>query len=221
MKYVLAGISLLCVAKTFAADDIKPLIDEVRKNGQYSCAECHGETGTPPITDKYDKQSPILAGQKYQYLYEQLQHFKAGTRYTNEMDRQLFDYSDTEIKRIAKYFAEQKPAITKGDPTIDTLKHSLAEDKAWVAKGKRLFEQGDESRSIIACAGCHNSSVQIESMLIPQIEGQYARYIRMTLKAYQNGVRTTDAPFYDVMRYAVKPLTDDDIKYLAAYIQSL
>lgn len=35
--------------------DVSTLISKVRPNGDYSCAECHGKSGIPPITDKYDK----------------------------------------------------------------------------------------------------------------------------------------------------------------------
>ncbi|AGH47698.1 c-type cytochrome [Paraglaciecola psychrophila] len=83
------------------------MITSVRENGNYSCSECHGKTGNPPITDKYDKQTRNLAGQNYQYLRTQLNHFKFARRDTKEMANTLQDYSAEEINQIAFYFSQQ------------------------------------------------------------------------------------------------------------------
>jgi cytochrome c553 len=199
------------------------LISNVRKNGHYSCAECHSDTGNPPITDKYDMQSPILAGQNYQYLVTQLNHFKAGSRNAKEMANLLKDYTSAEINQIAFYFSQQTQTTdVPFNPSIDTLKHSVAEDKLWVDKGRALYQQGDKARGIVACQSCHGPSGEGNSQqLIPKLSAQYARYVRMTLHAFKTGQRTTDKNLDNVMKTAVANLNDDDIKYIAAYIQSM
>lgn len=203
--------------------DAKSLITHVRKNGHYSCAECHSETGNPPITDKYDKQSPTLAGQNYQYLLTQLNHFKSDRRYTQEMANTLQDYNADEINQIAFYFSQQTQTTARPfDPSIDTLKHSISEDKLWADKGRVLYQQGDKARGIVACQSCHGPSGDGDSQQsIPKLGAQHARYVRMTLHAYKTGQRTTDITLDNVMRTSVKNLNDDDIKYLSAYIQSM
>ncbi|NQZ09294.1 MAG: dirigent protein [Algicola sp.] len=207
--------------------DSQSLISKVRKNGHYSCIECHGKTGNPPITDKYQKQSPILAGQNYQYLLTQLNHFKSGSRFTEEMGQSIQDYSAAEINQIAFYFSQQNQTTDLPfDASIDTLKHSVADDKLWADIGRVLYQQGDKSRGIVACQSCHGEAGAGDSLRsIPKLAAQHARYVRMTLQNYKTGKRTTDNALTDTlknsMQTAVKNLSDDDIKHLAAYIQSM
>ena len=203
--------------------DAKALVTNVRDTGLYSCAECHGDTGNPPITDKYDKQSPSLAGQNYQYLLSQLEHFKSGSRYTEEMANIMQNYTHEEISQIALYFSQQIQTKTQPfDPSVDTLKHSVAEDVLWVQKGQLLYQQGDKERGIVACKSCHGASGNGGGQYIsPRLASQHARYVRMALQDYRAGERTTDKIAGNVMRLSVKNLNDDDIKYLGAYIQSM
>jgi len=203
--------------------NVQSLINNVRKNGHYSCTECHGKTGLPPITDKYDKQSPILAGQDKDYLMSQMLLFKSGHRTTKEMRNIFKDYTFKEIRAIAHYFSNQKHLKSiEINPTIDTLKHSKSEDLMWSKKGRELYLKGDTKRNITACASCHgelgNGNEKLNS---PSIKNQYARYIRMTLLAYATGTRTTDNNLDHVMQKAAKSLNENDIKYLGAYIQSM
>jgi cytochrome c553 len=199
------------------------LISNVRPNGHYSCIECHGKTGIPPITDKYDKQSPILAAQDEEYLISQMLMFKSGQRTTKEMDDIFKDYTFKEIRAIAQYFSNQKhQKSTNLNPTIDSLKHSIQEDKSWFKKGKTLYLKGDQNRNITACATCHGNAGKGKPKLnAPRITNQYARYVRMTLLAYKNGHRTTDNNLDHVMQKTAKNLNVNDIKYLGAYIQSM
>lgn len=215
---------------TLAADpqaNTQSLINKVRKNGHYSCVECHGKTGNPPITDKYVHQSPILAGQNYQYLVTQLNHLKSGSRLSDEMGKSIQDYSDLEINQIAFYFSQQTQTTDLPfDASIDTLKHSVAEDKLWIDIGRVLYQQGDKSRGIVACQSCHGKTGKGDSLRsIPKVSAQHARYVRMTLHDYQSGKRTTDKTLSDSLKNSmltvVKKLNDDDIKHLGAYIQSM
>jgi cytochrome c553 len=212
--------------------DIQSLITKVRKNGHYSCIECHGKTGNPPITDKYLNQSPILAGQNYQYLVTQLNHLKSGSRLSKEMGQSIQDYSAAEINQIALYFSQQTQTTDRPfDATIDTLKHSIADDKLWANIGRVLYQQGDKSRGIVACQACHGESGAGDSLRsIPKLAAQHARYVRMTLHDYKSGKRTTDKALTDTlknhtlknsMQTVVKNLNNDDIKHLGAYIQSM
>lgn len=158
----------------------------------------------------------------------QLNHFKSGSRYTKEMVNILRDYNADEINQIALYFSQQKPTSGQPvDPSIDTLRHTVAEDKLWAAKGHTLYQQGDKTRGIVACQSCHGPSGNGISVkgdiqpIIPKLASQYARYVRMTLHAYKAGQRTTDKNLDNAMKNSVKNLNNDDIKYLGAYIQSM
>lgn len=199
------------------------LVTGIREHAHYSCVECHGLDGHSPITDMYDKQSPILAGQHFEYLKRQLQAFKSGLRKTAEMNGVLQDYSQEEIEQIARYFSLQSLQINdKLDPTIDTLTHSLSEDFVWAADGRRIFHQGDVSRGIEACQTCHGRHGEGNDKLgSPALTAQHARYTRMTLHAYKNGERSTDNDLNSVMQNISKALNETDIRNLAAYIQGL
>jgi len=199
------------------------LISNVRQNGHYSCIECHGKTGVPPITDKYDKQSPILAAQDEEYLISQMLMFKSGQRTTKEMDNIFKDYTFKEIRAIAQYFSNQKHQKSSDlNPTIDSLKHSKQDDASWFKKGESLYSEGDKKRNIAACTTCHgNTGKGKPELKAPSIKNQYARYVRMTLLAYKNGDRTTDNNLDHVMQKTAKNLNVNDIKYLGAYIQSM
>ena len=67
-----------------------------------SCFACHGthgqsQGGTPP-----------LAGIQRQHFIKQMQDFKSGARPATVMHRHAKGYNDTEIEKMAEYFAAQK-----------------------------------------------------------------------------------------------------------------
>ena len=80
-----------------------------------------------------------------------------------------------------------------------------------VAQGRDKFVQ---------CAACHGSDGR--STVIPQypkIAGQSGPYVINALKAYRDGRR--QGTYAAIMTAVAKPLSDDDIANLAAYIESL
>lgn len=69
-----------------------------------SCFACHGtygqsQGGTPP-----------LAGIERQHFIKQMQDFKSGARSATVMHRHAKGYNDSEIEKLAEYFAAQKRA---------------------------------------------------------------------------------------------------------------
>ncbi|HEB28314.1 MAG TPA: c-type cytochrome [Porticoccus sp.] len=220
---VLLVMSSSCSLADLSAESDRKLITEIREHGHYPCAECHGIDGNPPITDQFDKQSPSLASQHSSYLERQLQAFKSGQRKAAEMDGMLQDYTLAEINQMAKYFSSQPLRVNPDlDPTIDTLVHTKTEDMEWVARGKVLYQQGDAIRGIEACSSCHGLSGKgNEEIHSPLLSAQHARYIRMTLQAYRQGARVTDTMMDGSMQKISKKLNDEDIRNVAAYLQSM
>lgn len=206
-----------------ASSDTLALITQTREHAHYSCAECHAIDGNPPITDKYKKQSPRLAGQNVNYLIRQLLAFQAGERHTDEMKGIMQDYSHSEIAQIARYFSEQTLKVASNfNPTIDTLIHTRKEDAMWAEKGKKLYQEGDTTRNIASCQSCHGATGEGNAIKhAPLLTAQHARYIRMALHEYQQGKRTTDQAFGSPMQLITKKLSQSDIQELAAYIQSM
>ena len=67
-----------------------------------SCFACHGTNGQSVGG------TPVLAGVKREYFIKQMQDFKSGARPATVMQRHAKGYSDTEIEKLADYFATQK-----------------------------------------------------------------------------------------------------------------
>lgn len=67
-----------------------------------------------------------------------------------------------------------------------------------------------------ACAVCHGQMGLSVTPDAPHLAGQPALYIAAQLRAYRSGARK-----HEVMAVMAKPLTDDDIRQLAAWFSSL
>lgn len=70
------------------------------------CSACHGKDGVG-ITAAY----PTLAGQHEDYLLRALVEYKKGDRKNPVMPGFLTTLSDADLKQIAAYYAEQRPAL--------------------------------------------------------------------------------------------------------------
>ena len=68
-----------------------------------TCAQCHGTDGRAPA----DALVPGLAGMPAAVLVERMEAFKAGTRPATLMPQLAKGFSDTQIRRLAAYFAVQ------------------------------------------------------------------------------------------------------------------
>ena len=69
-----------------------------------TCANCHGTNGKVPK----DASVAGLAGLKADYIVEQMQAFRSGTRAATIMHQIAKGYNDEQIKQLADYFAGQK-----------------------------------------------------------------------------------------------------------------
>lgn len=63
-----------------------------------------------------------------------------------------------------------------------------------------------------ACAACHGPNGVSTNPMYPSLAGQYQDYLVVALKAYKTGARKNP-----VMAGMAAPLSDQDIKALAAY----
>jgi len=94
MKRSLIGLILLLATTGVYAEPNMPLLAS-------SCAGCHGINGH----SKGDM--PKLAGLKPDYFIEQMQYFVKGERQSTVMRHHAAAYTETEIRLLAEYFAEQ------------------------------------------------------------------------------------------------------------------
>ena len=91
--------------------------------------------------------------------------------------------------------------------------HQAAADDA----GERLANKGATQPGVVACASCHGADGGgNEQSGFPRLAGLYAAYIENQLQAYKQG--QTKNP---VMAGMAAPLTEQDIKHVAAYYAGL
>lgn len=67
-----------------------------------------------------------------------------------------------------------------------------------------------------ACAACHGETGVSAAPIYPHIGGQYQDYLLHSLQGYKSGERKNA-----IMQGMVAPLSEDDMKDLAAYFASL
>ncbi len=66
------------------------------------------------------------------------------------------------------------------------------------------------------CQGCHGEEGISAEPMIPNLAGQYDKYISKELRNFQNGVRT-----HQIMSQMAKTIDDADLNDIAAYFASL
>lgn len=167
-----------------------------------TCASCHG-VGGRSIAPTF----PNLAAQTVAYLQAQLHEFRDQTRadpdalsYMWGMASQL---SDATIEAISDYYAARTPSRAK---TADT---------ELMARGKQIFEEGVTSQGIPACATCHGPQARGNN-IFPRLAGQHADYLVKQALVIQRRLRASP-----VMYNVVKDLSQDQMRAVAAYLESL
>jgi cytochrome c553 len=157
----------------------------------YTCLGCHGIEGYRNMYPSY--RVPKLGGQKAAYLVVALTGYRNGTREHPTMAAQAQSLSDQEIEDVAAYLA------TLGAETVEAGGgEAPAFDKA------------------ATCAACHGQNGIGASPVWPTLAGQHEDYIVHALNQYRDGTRKDP-----VMAPMAAPLTDADVKQLAAYFSGL
>jgi cytochrome c553 len=173
------------------------------------CQGCHGADGISVDPTTF----PNLAGQYAGYIFKQVQDFQLGNRNNDTMSPMAASVTERQdIKDIAAYFASQK-----------TMKSDNKPDKALVAQGKKLFENGNKKLGTYAkCLRCHGKNGKGKSKtisLFPVIGGQQKAYIIKQLKDFKAGNRKNDPA--GMMAMVAQGLSDKEIQAVAEYLSSL
>ncbi|MFC1748398.1 c-type cytochrome [Pseudomonadota bacterium] len=152
-----------------------------------SCDSCHGENGNSSQAG-----IPSLTGLDVKYIVRATQGYQMGLRKHPAM-REIIDfYSDTDIEKVAYFYAMQKP-----------------EQKKAAIKGD--IEHGEALS--IACKNCHGEKgISSEPAVTPSLAGQDAKYIVNATLAYGTGKRNNDS-----MKSVAEKLSRTELKALAAY----
>jgi len=173
------------------------------------CGGCHGMDGNSP-----DATFPRLAGQYQGYIVKQIKDFQSGKRANNDtmagMAAMVASVQDA--KDIGAFFEQQKMA---DDPLVGP-------DKKQVAKGKKLFHEGNPATGLYACVNCHGERGKGKApniSVFPRIGGQHRDYIIKELKDFQAGTRSNDPA--GMMSDIAKKLSEEEINAVASYLSTL
>ncbi len=237
--HALAGIACLAIAAIayaqstpVAAPDNAPVqaapLDEKpatwgdAKAGQAKagvCAACHGMDG-----NAMQQNAPRIAGMPERYIAEQLQLFKTGQR-TSGLAGVMMPFasllSAQDMRDVGAWFAEQKAGAGVADDTV--IAEGPNKGMKFYQVGQRLFRDGDASRGIPACMACHGPAGSGNpGPAYPALHGQDATYVSRRREDYRARDTTYKNPaHFQLMAMVSKPLTDEEIKSLASYVQGL
>ncbi|MBK8908528.1 MAG: c-type cytochrome [Rhodospirillales bacterium] len=174
-----------------------------------NCARCHGRDGA----GRGEGAFPRLTGQSEAYLLASLEAYAAGRRYSGFMQPAAAGLSEEEMLALAAHFADaEAPAVPDpGEPAL-------------VARGRDIATQGAPADGVPACAVCHGPLPDGRSVqphpLYPRLAGQRAGYLEQQLRAWQQDTRG-GTPFAHIMRTIAARMSDDQIRAVTLYYQSL
>lgn len=184
MRSLILIIGLLCF-NIFAQENFS--LPQMIKS---QCMNCHG--------DLTMQNSPMLPGQKRDFLEFELFNFRDYVRSDETMNQVMEDFSDQEVKEIAAYISSL--SICDAQALID--EHPDAN----ITNGEKIFQN--------SCFKCHTSNT---SKVGPIIHGQKTMYLENAIKSFQSTWYEPRPSRYN-MKGHTDMLSDQDIKDVAAYL---
>ena len=165
-----------------------------------NCTWCHGGSaqGYAP--------APRLAGQRYRYLENQLADFHAHAR-DNPLSRQYMwgaaaNLTPQSVRNLAVYFSTLPPQAADDG------------DRASVALGRTIYQQGMPDSNIVACVVCHGPNAEGIGQ-IPRLGGLAYTYLKRRLAQWGEGYHAAAGP---PMPDISSKLSPDQIEALASYL---
>lgn len=174
------------------------------------CIECHGAHGEGAgHSNGPEGKFPKLAAQHPDYLLKQLNDFRSGARKHDVMSMMARSVEPADLRDIVAFFAGQPAA--PGDASQDDT-------------GQRLYQEGDATRQVPACASCHGAQAlgvagQNGSPPVPRLRGQEFTYLERQLLDWRSGWRRNSAD--GRMNAAVAGLGDAELRQIALYLSGL
>ena len=168
------------------------------------CTACHGEQGRATNAGYF----PRIAGKPAAYLYNQLQHFRAGRRQAVGMTALLDPLTDDYLHEMAAHFASLDLPYPPPAP--------VTADAATLRRGEQLVKVGDPTRQLPSCNSCHGERMTGVQPAIPDLLGLPRDYLVGQLGGWQTGLRRATAP--DCMGEVAKRLNGSDIAAVASWL---
>ena len=168
------------------------------------CVACHAADGSTLLPEY-----PSLAGQGAKYLYDQMLLIRSREREIPLMAGQLDAMDDETIMNIAAWYASLTPQ--QGQALDENLE-----------LGERLYRAGIAEKSVSACTACHGPTGEGNAPAgFPSLKGLSRPYVIAQLKAYREGLRTSDERVGGMMRGTAHQLTDTEIEAVANYVSGV
>jgi cytochrome c553 len=172
------------------------------------CENCHGVSargfhGYYPI--------PRLAGQRPEYIKNQLQAFLEHRRTNNIMFNVAHVLSPAMLDALTESFHNLNPKpLTRAAP------------EELIAMGKKIYEEGIASADVPPCAGCHGPEAKGEGQF-PRLAGQLSDYIadKLTNWASERGQNPANPDTSAIMAPIAHSLNQQQLKAVAAYLNLL
>ncbi|MEM5405693.1 MULTISPECIES: c-type cytochrome [Paraburkholderia] len=165
------------------------------------CSNCHGVNGVS-VSPTF----PKLAGQRKEYLVDQLTDFKSHSRADPNAQRFMWGFThltDAQIDELATYFSSQ-PAVL-----------GEASDLALINEGSAIYHSGLPDKGVSACVACHGQHGEGINQF-PRLAGQHADYVVKQLKVFQ---QTDTRPRGAAMKAVCANMSDRDMRAVAAYVE--
>lgn len=198
LHFLAVALAALLLDTTAVAAADNSALDLIRRE----CSTCHGLQGIS-VSPTF----PNLAAQPTQYLAAQLRAFRDRSRADPHAQAFMWgmaaQLTDDVIKQMADYFAKQ-PA-PRGESA----------DKAEIAAGEKIYQEGIEKQDVPACMSCHGDKAQ-GNELFPRLAGQRRNYLEKQLEAFSTELRANE-----IMHENAKKLSARQISEIAAYLSSL
>lgn len=224
----LLAVSVLAVtalAASAAAGDfvdlrrIEPVSGDAAAGAQKAatlCFACHGADGISPVP-----MFPNLAGQRADYLYQELLRYKSGSRPESAMTALVQPLEDADLRNLAVHY---------GGLATDLPAPAEAPAQEVLARGGTLFREGDPARGVPPCQGCHGADAKGYPLAdagadspyraYPLLYGQHAAYVATRLRDYRSGALAHTSNDF-IMTAVAQRLDDASIDALAAWLANL
>lgn len=219
------ALALTALAAAAAAADfvdlrrIEPVSGDAAAGAQKAatlCFACHGADGVSPVP-----MFPNIAGQRADYLYQELLRYKSGSRPESAMTALVQPLEDADLRNLAVHYgglAANVPAPAE-PPAQDVL-----------ARGGALYREGDPARGVPPCQGCHGADAKGHPLAdddaaspyrtYPLLYGQHAAYVATRLRDYRSGTLAHTSNDF-IMTAVAQRLDDAAIDALAAWLANL
>jgi cytochrome c553 len=189
-----------------AAARAAPAVEDTMAQRVIACTGCHGREGRAASDGYY----PRIAGKPAGYLYNQLVNFRDGRRTYALMTHLVQHLTDGYLREIAAYFAGLDLPYPPPQP--------LALDATTRERGRKLVLEGDPSRNIPACAGCHGAALTGVAPAVPGLLGLPRDYLNSQLGAWRIDQRRAQEP--DCMAQIARRLDAPDVAAITGWLAS-